>query len=82
VKSLLSRPNQVAENELAAAERSYKAAYDDGDSDAMVAAQRQIAQATLKLDKVSNMRPLQVQEKEVQIPQRLMLTTRAEEWRS
>ena len=78
----IEQAKQVAENELSAAERSYKEAYDDGDSDAMLAAQRKIAQATLKLDKVSNMRPLQVQEKEVQIPQRPSVDERAEKWRS
>ena len=78
----IQQAKSVAENELAAAERSYKAAYDDGDSDAMVAAQRQIAQATVKLDKVSNMRPLQVQEKEVQMPQRPNVDERAERWRT
>ena len=78
----IEQAKQVAENELAAAERSYKAAYDDGDSDAMVVAQRKIAQATLKLDKASNMRPLQMQEKEVQIPQHHNVDERAERWRS
>lgn len=78
----IEQAKQVAENELAAAERSYKEAYDDGDSDAMVLAQRKIAQATLKLDKASNMRPLQMQEKEVQIPQRPNVDERAEKWRS
>ena len=78
----IEQAKQVAENELAAAERSYKVAYDDGDSDAMVAAQRKIAQATLKLDKASNMKPLQMQEKEVQIPQHRNVDERAERWRS
>jgi len=77
----IAQAKQVAENELAAAERSYKAAYDDGDSEAMAVAQRKIAQATLQLDRASSMRPLQVQEKDVQIPQRSNVDTRAEEWR-
>ena len=78
----IEQAKQVAENELSAAERSYKEAYDDGDSDAMIAAQRKIAQATLKLDKVSSMKPLQIEEKEVQIPQRPNVDERAEKWRS
>jgi hypothetical protein len=78
----IEQAKQVAENELAAAERSYKAAYDDGDSDAMVAAQRKIAQATLRLDKASNMKPLQVKENEVQIPQTPRVDERAEKWKS
>jgi len=78
----IEQAKQVAENELAAAERSYKAAYDDGDSDAMVAAQRKIAQATLRLDKASNMKPLQIKENEVQIPQTPKVDERAEKWKS
>ena len=78
----IEQAKQVAENELAAAERSYKAAYDDGDSDAMVAAQRKIAQATLRLDKASNMKPLQIKENEVQIPQTPRVDERAEKWKS
>jgi len=78
----IEQAKQVAENELSSAERSYKEAYDDGDSDAMLAAQRKIAQATLKLDKASNMKPLQVKENEVQIPQAPKVDERAEKWRS
>jgi hypothetical protein len=78
----IEQSKQVAEGELTSAERAYREAYDDGDADAMVAAQRKIAQATLKLDKATNMRPLQVQEKEVQIPQRPSVDERAERWRS
>ena len=78
----IEQAKQVAENELSSAERSYKEAYDDGDSDAMLAAQRKIAQATFKLDKASNMKPLQVKENEVQIPQTPKVDERAEKWRS
>jgi hypothetical protein len=78
----ITQAKQVAENDLSSAERSYKEAYDSGDSDAMLAAQRKISQATLKLDKASNMRPLQVKENEVQIPQRPTVDARAEKWRS
>lgn len=77
----IDQAKQVAENELLAAERKYKEAYDSGDSDALVEAQRNMSQATLKLDRVSNMRPLQVQEKNVQIPQRPQIDERAEKWR-
>ena len=78
----IKQAKQVAENDLSSAERNYKEAYDNGDSDAMLAAQRKISQATLKLDKASNMKPLQVRENEVQIPQRPTVDERAEKWRS
>jgi hypothetical protein len=78
----IEQAKQVAENDLSSAERNYKEAYDNGDSDAMLVAQRKIAQATLKLDKASNMRPLQVKENQVQIPQASKVDERAEKWRS
>jgi hypothetical protein len=78
----IAQSKTVAESELSSAERSYREAYDNGDSEAIVAAQRRIAQATVKLDKVGSMRPLQVRENEVQIPQRPTVDERAEKWRS
>ena len=78
----IAQSKTAAENELESAERSYREAYDNGDADAIVASQRRIAQATLRLDKASNMRPLQVKENELQIPQRPEVDERAERWRS
>jgi hypothetical protein len=52
------------------AKKRYKEAYEAGDSDAVVEAQAEVSRATLNLDKVQNMRPLQVEENDVQIPQR------------
>jgi len=81
-QAYIEQAKQAADYDLTSAERSYKEAYESGDSEAMVAAQRKIAQATLKIDKVSNMRPIQVTEKEVQLPQRAQVDERAEKWRS
>jgi hypothetical protein len=79
----ISQAKQVAESELAAAKRAYREAYDDGDTDAIVAAQEQIARATLKFDKVAELKPLQVEEKELQIRQQPQtVDRRAENWRS
>ena len=58
-----------AEAELSMAKKAYKEAYDAGDSDALVEAQMKIAEATLKLDKAQNLRPIEVKEQEYQIPQ-------------
>lgn len=58
-----------AQNELAAAERSYKEAYEAGDPDLIAAAQTKIAKATLKLDKAEGMKPLPVDEREFTVPQ-------------
>jgi hypothetical protein len=63
------------------AKRKYREAYDAGDPDALVAAQEEISKATLRLDRASQMKPLQVQEKEVQIPAQ-RVDTRAEDWKA
>jgi len=79
----ISQAKQVAETELDAAKRAYRAAYEEGDADAIVAAQEQIARATLKIDKAASLKPLQVEEKELQIRQQPQtVDQRAEEWRS
>jgi multidrug efflux pump subunit AcrA (membrane-fusion protein) len=59
-----------AQAELEAAERSYKEAYEAGDPDLLAAAQTKIAKAALKLDKAENMKPIQMEEKEFETPQR------------
>jgi len=59
-----------AQAELEAAERSYKEAYEAGDPDLIAAAQTKIAKAALKLDKAENMKPIQMEEKEFETPQR------------
>jgi hypothetical protein len=65
----VEQAKSVAEIELEAAKKKYKEAYEAGDPDLLTDAQAEISRATLKLDKAQNMRPLQVQEKEVQVPQ-------------
>jgi hypothetical protein len=78
----ISEAKTAAEAELNAARRAYKEAYEAGDSDKMVEAQESLQRATMKLDKVSSMKPLQVQEKEVQIPQAQRTDSRAAEWQA
>jgi hypothetical protein len=77
----IEQAKKVAETEMEAAERKYREAYEAGDSEALVAAQREISKATLRLDRASQMKPLQVQEKEVQIPAQ-RVDSRAEEWKA
>ena len=62
-KLFIEQGKSAAQLELEAAERKYKEAYESGNSDAMVEAQRHIASATLKLDKAENLRPIEVREK-------------------
>ena len=69
-RAYIEQSKTSAEMEFENAKKRYKEAYESGDSDALVEAQAEVSRATLNLDKVQNMRPLQVEEKDVQIPQR------------
>lgn len=69
-KAYIEQSKSSAEMEYENAKKRYKEAYESGDSDAVVEAQAEVAKATLNLDKVQNMRPLQVAENDVQIQQR------------
>lgn len=63
-KQYIETSKSAAETELEAAKKAYKDAYDNGNSDELVAAQEKIAKATLKLDKAEGMKPIEVEEKE------------------
>jgi len=69
-KAYIEQSKSSAEMEFENAKKRYKEAYESGDSDAVVDAQAEVSRATLNLDKVQNMRPLQVEENDVQIQQR------------
>ena len=69
-KELISTYQTTAEMELDKAERSYKEAYDSGDSDKLLDAQKEMVRAQLKLDKAKNFQPtVQPQETNVQYQQ-------------
>jgi hypothetical protein len=69
-KAYIEQSKSSAEMEFENAKKKYKEAYESGDSDAVVEAQAEVSRATLNLDKVQNMRPLQAEENDVQIQQR------------
>jgi hypothetical protein len=71
-KELISTYQSSAEMELDKAERNYKEAYDSGDSDRLLAAQKELVRAEMKLDKAKNFKPtVQIPENDVQTtPQR------------
>jgi len=69
-RAYIEQSKSSAEMEFENAKKKYKEAYESGDSDAVVDAQAEVSRATLNLDKVQNMRPLQAEEKDVQIQQR------------
>jgi hypothetical protein len=62
-KIFIEQGKSTAQLELEQAKKQYKDAYENGDVDAVAEAQAKIAQATLKLDKAENLRPIEVQEK-------------------
>lgn len=66
----IAQSKNVAEVDLAMAERKYKEAYDAGDSDGLVDAQKRIARATLAIDKAESMQPIPVRQEEFTPPDR------------
>jgi hypothetical protein len=69
-KAYIEQSKSSAEMEFDNAKKRFKEAVESGDYDAQTDAQVEISRATLNLDKVQNMRPLQVEENDVQIQQR------------
>jgi hypothetical protein len=69
--ALLEQAKKVVANEIDAAKRKYKEAYESGDADALVAAQEELTAAKMKSERVNNFKPAPVQESknEVQLPQ-------------
>jgi len=66
-KELISNYQASAELEVDKAERNYKEAYDSGDSDKLLEAQKELMRAEMKLDKAKNFRPtVQTEENQVQ----------------
>lgn len=67
-KELISTYQSSAEMELAQATRSYKDAYDSGESDKLAEAQQDMMRAQIKLDKAKNFKPtVQFTENDVQM---------------
>jgi len=68
---LLDSYKQSAEYELKEAERAYRDAYEAGDADRVVDAQKKLTSAALRVDNLNNYRPtLQATDTEVEVPER------------
>jgi hypothetical protein len=65
--ALIDQAKKVVANELETAERKYRTAYEAGDTDALMAAQREMTQATLKADRVNNFKPAPLQEEKNEV---------------
>lgn len=68
-KIFIEQGKSGAEAELVAAKKAFKEAYDSGDGDALAEAQQRMSEATLKVDRAKNMRPIEVKETQIQIPE-------------
>jgi hypothetical protein len=84
-KAYIEQSQHSAASELNSAKKKYKDAYEAGDVDALTEAQAEIAAITLKLDKVRNMRPVQVDNSVYTpapnaAPQQPVLTPRTQKW--
>jgi hypothetical protein len=79
----LSNGSKVYIEQSQSAKKRYKEAYEAGDVDAITEAQTEIAKATLRMDKASGLRPIEVEEPEFQAPQQPeqpKLTPRTKKW--
>jgi len=82
-KALIETSKGAAETELIAAKRRLKEAHEAGDFEAVADAQADISRATLRLDKASEMKPIEVQEREDFKPapvQAQPLSRRTQQW--
>jgi len=84
-KAYIEQSQYSAASELNSAKKKYKDAYEAGDVDALTEAQAEIAAVTLKIDKVRNMRPVEVDNSVYTpapnaAPQQPALTPRTQKW--
>jgi len=81
-KVYIEQSQSTAQLELDSAKKRYKEAYESGDVDAITEAQTEIAKATLRIDKASGLRPIEVEERGFQAvqPEQPKLTPRTKKW--
>lgn len=85
-EALLEQAKRATQAELDKAKEEYKKAYDNGDSDALVAAQENLTAAKIKADRVANFKLPSLQEDTPELkpennPAPAPYDRRAEEWR-
>lgn len=68
-QAMLEQAKKVAERELEDAKAKFKAAYDAGESDAVVAAQDELTNAKLKAERINNIKLPALQEQEIDVQQ-------------
>jgi hypothetical protein len=83
---LLDQAKTAISKEIDDAKREYKQAYESGDTDAVLAAQEKLTEATIRADKVRNFKPPPLQEREnvvqtlQQVPQQAPMDPKARDW--
>jgi hypothetical protein len=83
--AFIEQAKLVAENEVEKARAAYKAAYEAGDSDALVIAQEALTAAKMKIDRVNNFKPTPLQEPETAVqpasqPQQVQVDPKLRAW--
>lgn len=63
-KVFIEQNKSSAQIELESAKAAFKKAYEDGDADAIVAAQEAVSKATIKMEKAENLKPIEHEDKE------------------
>ena len=81
-KVFIEQSQSTAQLELDSAKKRYKEAYENADVDALTEAQAEIAKATLRIDKASGLKPIEVEEREFQAaqPDQPKMTPRTKKW--
>lgn len=67
-KAYIETSQEAAAAALVAAKKKYKEAYDSADPDELADAQAEITRATLKIERTSDMKPIEVEEREFKAP--------------
>ena len=83
-KIMVEQSKAAATKELQSAKDQYRKAFEEGDTDKIVAAQEAIAKAAVKVDKTAGMRPISVKEPEFKPappqPAAPQINPRTKEW--
>lgn len=84
--ALLEQAKRVVTNEVEAAKRKYREAYEAGDAEGLANAQEELTAAKIKMERVNNFKPQPLQEKENEVQteqpvaQRPVVDRKAEAW--
>jgi hypothetical protein len=86
--ALLDQAKRVVANEIEDAKRSYRAAYEAGDTEALVSAQEKLTAAAIRAEKVQNFKPAPLQappavvQPQSRAPQAPAMDDKTQDWQS